>query len=100
MNHTFGLQLDTSLSTTRSSGTYTYTIVVKTFETKPNVGLNATNTYTKDVSIVIAQLASEVITIAPGSTTAFIGTATAATSDAAISGPCNSLNYRGGVCEG
>jgi hypothetical protein len=85
MNHTFGLQLDTSLSTTRSSGTYTYTIVVKTYETKPNVGLVATATYTKDVSIVIAQLASEVVTIAPGSTTAFIGTATAAESDAAIS---------------
>ncbi|MBM3938873.1 MAG: hypothetical protein FJ333_09525 [Sphingomonadales bacterium] len=34
---------------------------------------------------MIAQLASEVVTIAPGSTTAFIGTATAATSDAAIS---------------
>jgi hypothetical protein len=85
MNHTFGLQLDTGLSTTRSSGTYTYTIVVKTYETKPNVGLVATATYTKDVSIVIAQLASEVVTIAPGSTTAFIGTATAAESDAAIS---------------
>jgi hypothetical protein len=85
INHTFGLQLDTSLSTTRSSGTYTYTIVVKTYETKPNVGLVATATYTKDVSIVIAQLASEVVTIAPGSTTAFIGTATAAESDAAIS---------------
>jgi hypothetical protein len=59
--------------------------VVKTYETKPNVGLVATATYTKDVSIVIAQLASEVVTIAPGSTTAFIGTATAAESDAAIS---------------
>jgi len=85
INHKFGLQLDSSLSTTRSSGTYTYTIVVKTFETKPNVGLVATTTTTKDVSIVIAALASESTTIAPGSSTAFIGTGTAATSDAVIS---------------
>ena len=85
INHTFGLQLDSGLSTTRSSGTYTYTVVVKTFETLPNVGAVATTTTTKDVSIVIAALASESVTIAPGSSTAFIGTATAATSDAVIS---------------
>jgi len=85
INHKFGLQLDSSLSTTRTSGTYTYTIVVKTFETKPNVGLVATTTTTKDVSIVIAALASEDTVIAPGSSTAFIGTSTTATSDAVIS---------------
>jgi hypothetical protein len=85
INHTFGLQLDSGLSTTRSSGTYTYTVVVKTFETLPNVAAVATTTTTKDISIVIDALASESVTIAPGSSTAFIGTATAATSDAVIS---------------
>ena len=85
INHTFGLQLDSGLSTNRASGTYTYTVVVKTYETLPNVAGVATTTTTKDVSIVIAALASDSVTIAPGSSTAFIGTATAATSDAVIS---------------
>jgi len=85
INHTFGLQLDSISSTNRASGTYTYTVVVKTFETLPNVAAVATTTTTKDISIVVAALASESVTIAPGSSTAFIGTATAATSDAVIS---------------
>jgi len=85
INVKLGLQLDSGLSTTRSSGTYTYTVVVKTFESQPNVAGIATTTTTKDVSIVIAALASEDTVIAPGSTTAFIGTATAAGSDSVIS---------------
>jgi hypothetical protein len=84
VNHTFGLQLDSGLSTARVSGTYTYTVIVKTFETNPNVGANATTTTSKDVSIVIAARDSEVTTIAPGSTSAFIGTAIAAASDESI----------------
>jgi hypothetical protein len=45
----------------------------------------ATTTTTKDISIVVAALAADSTTIAPGSSTAFIGTATAATSDSVIS---------------
>jgi hypothetical protein len=82
VNHRFGLQLDTGLSTTRTSGTYTYTVVVRTFET---IGTTATTTTVKDVSITIAALAADVTTIVPGSTTAFIGTSTGAAADAAIS---------------
>jgi len=84
INHTFGLQLDSGLSTNRASGTYTYTVVVKTFETKPNVGDVATTTTSKDVSIVIAALASESVTIAPASTTAFLGSSANPQSDSVI----------------
>jgi hypothetical protein len=59
-------------------------VIVKTFETKPNVGATATTTTSKDVSIVIAARADEVTTIAPGSTSAFIGVAAAAASDESI----------------
>ena len=84
INHTFGLQLDSILST-RVAGTYTYTVVAKTYETMPNVSATATQTVSAVVSIVIAAAASASLTISPGLSTAFIGTATAATSDAAIS---------------
>lgn len=81
----FGLQLDTS-STTRASGTYTYTVVVRVYEAgATNLASPTTYTLSKDVDITIALLDSESTTVAPGSSTAFIGTATAATSDAVIS---------------
>jgi hypothetical protein len=84
INHTFGLQLDSILST-RVAGTYTYSVVVKTFESMPNVSATPTQTVTAEVSIVIDAATSASLTISPGLSTAFIGTATAATSDAAIS---------------
>jgi hypothetical protein len=80
----FGLQLDTGLSTVRTPGTYTYTVTVKLYEKAFGAATVNVTTYTKDVSIVIAALNYQTVTIAPGSTTAFIGTATAATSDASI----------------
>jgi len=81
----FGLQLDTS-STTRAAGTYTYTIVVRIYEAgATNLASPTTQTISKDVSIVIDALAAESLTVSPGLSTAFIGTATAATSDAVIS---------------
>ena len=84
MNHTLGLQLDSITSTGRTTGTYIYTVVVKTYETIPNVAGVATTTTTKDVSIVIAATASASTTIAPASTTAFLGTSANPKSDSVI----------------
>ena len=84
INHTFGLQLDSGTSTGRTTGTYIYTVVVKTYETIPNEAAVATTTTTRDVSIVIAATASESTTIAPASTTAFLGTSANPKSDSVI----------------
>ena len=84
MNHTLGLQLDSGTSTGRTTGTYIYTVVVKTYETIPNVAAVATTTTSRDVSIVIAPTASESVTIAPASTTAFLGTSANPQSDSVI----------------
>ena len=84
MNHTLGLQLDSITSTGRTTGTYIYTVVVKTYETIPNVAGVATTTKTTDVSIVIAATASESVTIAPASTTAFLGTSANPQTDSVI----------------
>ena len=57
INHTFGIQLDTS--TARVAGTYTYTVVVKAYNAGSTLG-NADQpdtTITKDVSIVVAKAA-------------------------------------------
>ena len=65
----------------RVAGTYTYTIIVTPFES----GAAATTVQTADVTITIAALASASLVASPGSSTAFIGTATAATSDTVLS---------------
>jgi len=65
----------------RVAGTYTYTIIVTPFES----GVAATTVQTTDVTITIAALASASLVASPGSSTAFIGTATAATSDTVLS---------------
>lgn len=65
----------------RVAGTYTYTIIVTPFES----GVAATTVQTADVTITIAALASASLVASPGSSTAFIGTATGATSDTALS---------------
>jgi trimeric autotransporter adhesin len=92
INHTFGLQLDTGLSTTRSAGTYTYSVVVKTFEAGANLTGAATSTTTKDVSIVIA--ATTDVSLVPSAVTSFArltsaglaaGAASSASSDSVIS---------------
>ena len=64
-------------STTRVAGTYTYTIIATS--SAPAV------TQTVDISFTVTAAASDSVVIAPGSSSAFIGTATAATSDAVIS---------------
>jgi hypothetical protein len=70
INHTFGLQLDSVAVTTRPAGTYTYTVVVKTFEAGANVAAGQpTSTITKDVSIVIAAAATSSET--PSAVTSF-----------------------------
>jgi hypothetical protein len=85
MNYNLGLQLDTGLSTTRTSGTYTYTVTAKIYEKSFGAATVTVTTLVKDVSIVIAQGATEIVTIAPGSSTAFIGVAVAAAADEVIS---------------
>ena len=85
MNYNLGLQLDTGLSTTRTSGTYTYTVTAKIYEKSFGAATVTVTTLVRDVSIVIAQGATEIVTIAPGSSTAFIGAATAAAADEVIS---------------
>jgi len=64
-------------STTRVAGTYTYTIIANS--SAPAV------TQTVDISFTVTASASDSVVIAPGSSTAFIGTGTGATSDAVIS---------------
>ncbi len=81
----FGLQLDTGLSTTRTPGTYTYTVTVKLYEKSFGAATVVLTTYTKDVSIVISPLAYATTTIAPGSSTVFIGSSAAPAADATIS---------------
>lgn len=68
-----------SYSSTRVAGTYTYTVVA----TPVNIATPGT-AQTVDISFTVAAAASASTTIVPGSSTAFIGTSTGATSDAAI----------------
>jgi hypothetical protein len=71
ISHTFGLQLDSILSTTRPAGTYTYTVVVRAFEPSATVPTTVlpTQTITKDVSIVIAAAAT--VSETPSAVTSF-----------------------------
>jgi len=66
----------------RVAGTYVYTVIATPFTNV--VGGNGT-AQTIDVTVTIAAAAADSLTVAPGSSTAFLGTATAATSDAVIS---------------
>jgi len=69
---------DSGTATDRVAGTYTYTLIVT-----PRLGEGTPQT--TDVTITIAALASASLVASPGSSTAFIGTATAATSDTVLS---------------
>ena len=81
INHNFGVQFDSATATGRTVGTYTYTVLVKSYGT----GVVAT-TVAKDVSIVIAKLATSSDTASAAQTTAFIGAAgSAPAADVAIS---------------
>ncbi len=76
----FAVQLDSA--TARVAGTYTYTAVVKAY----NSGVLSTTTLTQDVSIVVPAALSAGTTINPASTTAYLntGTATNTSSDSAV----------------
>jgi hypothetical protein len=69
---------DSGTATDRIAGTYTYTLIIT-----PRLGEGTPQT--ADVTITIAALASASLVASPGSSTAFIGTATGATSDTALS---------------
>jgi len=76
--------LDSSTSTTRVAGTYTYTIVAT--PATGTGGTTAGTAQTIDISFVVAAAASASETIDPSKTTAFLaGTLAAATADAAVS---------------
>jgi hypothetical protein len=76
----FAVQFD-SLTAQRTQGVYNYTAIATSYTAGAVV-----TTVTTDFTITIAATASEVNTIAPGSSTAFIATTSAlATADAAVS---------------
>jgi hypothetical protein len=83
INHNFGLQLDSLLSTARPAGTYTYTVVVKTYEAGilDKAGL-ATSTITKDVSLVIAATTTSET---PSAVTSFVRLTSAGLANGAVS---------------
>jgi len=73
----FRLVLDSITSTARPAGTYTYSVIVKTYE----AGVYKT-TATNDVNIVITAAASAATTPSAAYTTAYIGSSANPTSDA------------------
>jgi len=86
----FGIQLDSA--TARIKGTYTYTVVVKSYDAQSSTPLVAASTSTTDVSIVIADTDANVAlisgTVDAGRTTAVLNTGTPttySTSDSAVS---------------
>jgi len=85
----FNLQLDSQ--TTRIKGTYTYTVIVKSYNADDASLTSADQTLTQDVSIVIADTAANVAlaggTIDPSKSTAImnLSTGTTATSDDVVS---------------
>jgi len=85
---TFFVQLESGTGTT-IAGSYVYTAVVKQY----NNGLLASTT-TKDITIVVAALASASKTVAPASSTAYIqaGTTTGGTSDAVVTAVATASN--------
>ncbi len=90
VNHTFGVQLDSSTPTTRIAGTYTYSLVVKSYaagSANSALGVVQPNeTIVKEFTITIAAAASTATTISPSLSTAFIGTNSSSnTEDVAVS---------------
>ena len=95
ITHKIGLVLDsvtaasfgsTSATVGRVPGTYTFTVVTKTFENGNNLLGMPTRTVLTDVDIVIAATTAQSTTVSPSLTTAFLGTASSANAaDAAIS---------------
>jgi len=79
----FSIQLDTS--STRVAGTYTYTVITKTYGNGASVV--PASTTTTDVNITVAAAANLSTTVAAASSTAYLnaGTGTSATADAVVS---------------
>jgi hypothetical protein len=68
-----------SVGSTRVAGTYTYSVLASLFS---NAAASSTHAQqTVDITFTIAEAAADVKTIVPGSSTAFIGTATDASTD-------------------
>jgi trimeric autotransporter adhesin len=81
VTHRFGVQFDSATATNRAAGTYTYTVLVKSFAP----GLPVVQT-TQDISLVITAAATASTVASAANTTAFIGAAGGTnTADAAIS---------------
>jgi len=74
----FAVQFD-SVTAQRTQGVYNYTAIATSYTSGAVV-----TTVTTDFTITIGATATEVMTIAPGSSTAFIGTGTTPTSDSVI----------------
>jgi trimeric autotransporter adhesin len=74
----FAVQFD-SATAQRTQGVYNYTAIATSY-----TGGAVVTTVTTDFTITIGATATEVMTIAPGSSTAFIGTGTTPTSDSVI----------------
>ncbi len=97
INRTMGLAFDSvtstaspaananSTTTGRVPGTYTYSIVVKTFESGNNVLGMPTRTVVTDVNIVISAPATSSVTISPSLSTANLNTASGTAADVVIS---------------
>jgi hypothetical protein len=83
INHKFGFQLDSS-SATRAAGTYTYTLVVKTYEAGQS---NPFTTTTKDVSITVAALSTESAIASATTSTAYIALSGTPSADVSVSLP-------------
>jgi hypothetical protein len=80
----FLVYLDSSTSTTRVAGTYTYTLVATPYAAGITSGAGTAQTI--DISFVVAAAASASTTVDAAKTTAFLaGTLAAATADAAVS---------------
>jgi len=62
ISHTFGMQLDSATSG-RIAGTYTYTVVVKSFDANATNPAVASSQVIKDVSVVIAPAAAVATTV-------------------------------------
>jgi hypothetical protein len=74
-----------SASTQRVAGTYVYTAIVTPFDGVNGAGTAQTIDITVTTAATAAAIASASNTILPGSSTAFIGTTTTPTTDAAVS---------------
>jgi len=79
----FALFLDSAASTTRPAGTYSYTVVVKSFSTAS--ATTPVQTITSDVDITIAAAASASKVSSAALATAFIDATNNATADAPVS---------------